>query len=77
MQRVKAPFFSVEKMMYSSAFKSSHQDLGGTYIAPELSMVLRVQMSELERSDFNYIDLFGQETISEVFTDNYTPVNFV
>ena len=52
--------------MYSSAFKSSHQDLGGTYIAPELSMVLRVQMSELERSDFNYIDLFGQETISEV-----------
>ena len=64
---LKAPnFFSVEKMMYSSAFKSSHQDLGGTYIAPELSMVLRVQMSELERSDFNYIDLFGQETISEV-----------
>ena len=53
-------------MMYSSAFKTSHQDLGGTYIAPELSMVLRVQISELERSDFNYINMFGPETVSEV-----------
>ena len=53
--------------MYSSAFKTSNQDLGGTYIAPEISMVLRVQISELERSDFNYVNLFGPETVTEVF----------
>ena len=52
--------------MYSSAFKMSNQDLGGTYIAPEISMVLRVQISELERSDFNYVNLFGPETVTEV-----------
>ena len=52
--------------MYSSAFKTSHQELGGTYIAPEISMVLRVQISELERSDFNYCNLFGSETLAEV-----------
>ena len=55
--------------MYSSAFKTSHQDLGGTYIAPEISMVLRVQISELERSDFNYVNMFGPETVTEVTVD--------
>ena len=65
-------------MMYSSTFKTSHQDLGGTYIAPEISMVLRVQISELERSDFNYVNLFGPETVAEVgFKDKNEPSHLI
>ncbi|XP_053375366.1 sphingomyelin phosphodiesterase 4-like isoform X2 [Mercenaria mercenaria] len=54
-----------EKMMYPLAYKQL-QDLGGSYIAPELSTLLRFQISELERPEFHYINMFGRETETEV-----------
>ena len=57
--------FSAEKMMYSSLFKQS-DELGSSYLAHEFSMVLRVQLSELERPDFTYVNLFGRETEKQV-----------
>ncbi|KAL4223981.1 sphingomyelin phosphodiesterase 4 [Mactra antiquata] len=53
----------VEKILFGPVYKT---DLSGSYIASELSTVLRIQISELERPDFNYISLFGHETESQI-----------
>lgn len=56
---------SVEKMMYSAGYTHT-QDLGGSYIGPEINAMLRIQISELERPDFLYVNMFGQEMNREV-----------
>lgn len=52
-------------MMYSSAYRQI-QDLEGSYMVPEVSTVLRIQISELERPEFTYTLMFGRETQTEV-----------
>ncbi|XP_052229372.1 sphingomyelin phosphodiesterase 4-like isoform X2 [Dreissena polymorpha] len=55
----------VERLMYNSGYRQ-HQDLGGSCIAPDLTAILRVQISDLERPDFQYINLFGRQTDAEM-----------
>lgn len=58
-------YFTVDIMMYSVGYTQS-QDLGGSYLGPDINTVLRVQLSELERPDFTYISMFGREMNTEV-----------
>lgn len=54
-----------EKMLCNHSYKHS-LDLGGSYLVPEISMVLRVQISELEQPTFTYSPMFGKEPEAEV-----------
>ena len=42
------------------------RDLGGSYVAPDVSPLLRIQMADLERPNFMYVHMFGQHTIKQV-----------
>ncbi|XP_052802785.1 sphingomyelin phosphodiesterase 4-like isoform X2 [Mya arenaria] len=54
-----------EKTMYNCGYGQVH-DMGGSYISPDISAILRIQISELERPDFQYVNMFGREMHNEV-----------
>ena len=51
--------------MYPSSFKHAQDLNNGSYIAPDISPVLRIQIAELERPDFVYVNMFGRDTDRE------------
>lgn len=63
-------FDSAERDLCSSLFRPGHvtspHDLGGSYLSPETNLNLHTQISELEKPGFQYVLLFGEETIQAV-----------
>jgi len=58
-------YFIVDVIMYNAGY-AINQDLGGSYMGPDISPILRIQISELERNDFTFINMYGREMIEEV-----------
>ncbi|KAK3611705.1 hypothetical protein CHS0354_034376 [Potamilus streckersoni] len=61
----------VERMLCSSSLRQSPGTLGGSYLSKEfrsqeLSVVLNVQIVDLERPGFTYTNMFGPVTVKEV-----------
>ncbi|KAJ8311969.1 hypothetical protein KUTeg_009342 [Tegillarca granosa] len=59
-----------ERDLCSSLFRpgrvTSPHDLGGSYLSPETNLNLHTQISELEKPGFQYVLLFGVETIQDI-----------
>ncbi|XP_069135222.1 sphingomyelin phosphodiesterase 4-like isoform X1 [Argopecten irradians] len=62
-QNLSALIRSAERDMCSSLYRSIRlsptHDLGGSYLSPETNLSLHTQISELERSGFQYFPMFG------------------
>lgn len=68
LQNLESILRAAEQELCRSMYRSGHmtRDLGGSYLAPDSSLLLHSQISELEKPGFQYSPMFGEKTLNNV-----------